>query len=450
MVYRVLILVAWFFITSPYFAWASSATSKQDNHELPQSTLKSFLERIQSQWGGHLKVIGTASWPGEESFFHLVDTGSYYDGDVDFRLKNKLYFSSGSYLDTHYELIFSFGDTIRNLSLLETQYPDFINWELIPGLKFNDNRRLMDLTGVIAEGNDYILYHRLDRLSLTLQPDWGLLRIGRQAITWGNGFIFNPMDLLNPFSPTDVNRDYKVGEDMVVAQWPLESYGDFQILYVPRRNPLNSELEWDYSSLAGKFHFSRGITEYDIMAAKHYEDFVIGSGSAGYIEDAAWRLDTTWTFLHSDPEREGFLSIEANLDYAWIWWGNNMYGFIEFFFNGLGTDDYSEALMNKAVIERIIRGELFTLGRYYLSGEVQVEIHPLVKLYLSSINNIADPSGIIQPRISWDALQNMQLIIGGNIYWGGSYTEFGGYRIPATNLLFESPDSVYAWITYFF
>ena len=63
--------------------------------------------------------------------------------------------------------------------------------------------------------NDQTLYHRLDRLSVTFQPYWGTLQIGRQALTWGNGFLFNPMDLFNPFSPTQIDREYKPGDDMV-------------------------------------------------------------------------------------------------------------------------------------------------------------------------------------------------------------------------------------------
>ena len=40
-------------------------------------------------------------------------------------------------------------------------------------------------------------------------PRWGVVCVGRQAVTWGNGLIFNPMDLFNPFSPVDIERDYK-------------------------------------------------------------------------------------------------------------------------------------------------------------------------------------------------------------------------------------------------
>jgi len=53
------------------------------------------------------------------------------------------------------------------------------------------------------------------------------------------------MDLFNPFAPTDVERDYKVGDDMVTTQFGINGMGDFQFLYVPRRDPMNEDLGWD-------------------------------------------------------------------------------------------------------------------------------------------------------------------------------------------------------------
>jgi hypothetical protein len=114
----------------------------------------------------------------------------------------------------------------------------------------------------------------LDRLYLALNQDWGSVRVGRQAITWGNGFIFNPMDLFNPFPPTATDRDYKVGDDMINAQFASPRIGDMQLLYVVRRDPDDRDVKTSQASLAGKAHFARGTTEFDIMMSKHFEDCV--------------------------------------------------------------------------------------------------------------------------------------------------------------------------------
>ncbi len=433
-------------------SWASSDSQNRSAHTTSQSPpqpTKPWHAKIESQWGGHVKIQGSVSWPDDESYFQPVGTGSYCDGHAEFRLKNKLFFAKQGYLETHYEAIIFGGDTRKKEQALSRLFPDLFG-RLTLTAPMEDDQRLFDLTKTVDESDGYILYHRLDRLSLTLQPKWGTVCIGRQALTWGNGLLFNPMDLFNPFSPTDIERDYKVGDDMVTAQFPLSKTGDFQFLYVPRRDPATHNVAWDRSSLAAKIHFASGVTGYDIMGAKHYEDFVVGLGSTGYLWDTAWRLDSTWTFLQEDKGRDSFLSLVANMDYSWIWWGKNLYGFLEFYFNGLGDDHYTNAYADPDISERLARGEIFALGSTYLSGHIKAELHPLLNVYLTVINNLADPSGTLQPRAIWGIAEDAELTFGGNIYFGAKGSEYGGFEIPGTNFFNTSPDSIFVWLTYFF
>jgi hypothetical protein len=405
---------------------------------------------IETQWGGHFKTTGIVSWPDDESFLQPAGTDTFFDGSIDFRLKNKIFWTNQGYFETHYEALALGGDIRRKKKELEQTHPHLFKNGFISGSNLNDDRRLMDLTKTINETDDYLIYHRLDRFALTWQPHWGNVSFGRQALTWGNGLLFNPMDLFNPFAPTDIERDYKVGDDMAIIQFAADTTSEFQILYVPRRNPANNNIEGDQSSMAAKLHLAAGITEFDIMTAIHYQDKVIGFGSTGYLKEAAWRLDTTYTFLHDDSRRNGFLSLVANMDYAWVWQGKNFYGLLEFYYNGLGSDQYSEALQDPNILERWSRGELFTLGKTYLSGTIQVELHPLLNIYLTLINNVADPSGIMQPRVIWDMKENIQLTCGAGIYYGETGTEYGGFKILTTTFLSKPSDNAFLWITFFF
>ncbi|MBN1614437.1 MAG: hypothetical protein JW950_08245, partial [Deltaproteobacteria bacterium] len=246
---------------------------------------------IETQWGGHVQLQGTLSRPGERSYFQSLDTGDLYDGSVETRLRGKVLFGERASLETHYEAVLAGGDTRRSgnalRQLIGGSSRSFPSADLTP----TDDRRLLDLSSTIDEGSGQVLYHRLDRLVLSLRPAWGVVRIGRQAVTWGNGLLFNPMDLFNPFSPSDIERDYKRGDDMASLQVPFGRRGDLEVLYVPRRDPVRERLNWDQSSLAGKIHLGCGTTDYDVLLARHYDDTVVGLGSAGYVGGAAWRLD---------------------------------------------------------------------------------------------------------------------------------------------------------------
>jgi len=419
-------------------------TAKQPTPSLP------WYNKVEAEWGGHIKLRGGVSWPDSESFYKFLSTDPYYDGHTELRLTSQLFCGGWGYFETHYEAAFSGGDSRKQGEKLEQFFPDFAADGIFLSRPVEDKRRLMDLTSTVAADDDYIFYHRLDRLCLTLLPEWGAVRIGRQAITWGNGMIFNPMDLFNPFAPTDIERDYKVGDDMVNARFPVKDTGDVQFLYVPRRNPENRNVSWDQSSLAGKVHFAVAPSEFDIMAARHYDDYVVGFGSAGYLRDAAWRFDATWTFLSGKGGMGGFLSLVANIDYSWVWRKKNVYGLLELYYNGVGEDHYSDALTDNDVLDRLKRGELFVLGRTYASGHVRLEVHPLFNVFLTVINNMADPSGILQPRAIWDIVEDVQITMGGSIVYGSKGTEYGGFEIPGTDFLMKAPHNAFLWVNYFF
>jgi hypothetical protein len=408
---------------------------------------------IEAQWGGYLRGIGTVSFPDDQSMYGLLGAEPYTDAQTEFRLKNQIFIGSRWIAETHYELVGQFGDTLKKTHELERLLP-VSTVEAVRGTApINDNRRLFNLTHTLDAGDSYVVYHRLDRLNLTYTPDWGTVRIGRQALTWGDGFIFNPMDLFNPFPPTTILRDYKVGDDMAFLQRPVDM-GDLQLLYVPRRDPADGHVESNQSSYAAKFHLTAaGSLEMNFMAAPHYGDDVVGLGAVGVLGGAAWRADAVYTFLTSDTAQHGFLQLVANLDYAWQWGGRNFYGFVEFYFDELGrAGRYAQALEDVPLRQRLERGELFTLGKTYFAGQLELELHPLVHAYWTTIVNVSDPSSILQPRLSWDVTDNIQLIAGASLYWGAPGTEYGGFDMDLAGQTVEvaPADQIYLWLTYTF
>ncbi len=431
----------------PSYAQAQSNGNESSAPLSAQSSQKSFFEKIDSHWGGRLKTTGAGSRVTDDTIFASVGTGNYYDNNANLRLINETFFTDSLFFEVDYELIWAGGDTVRKQNELKAIFPNLSGDVFFLGAPLDDDRRLMDLTHPIEQEDSWFLLQRLDRLYLALNRQWGSVRVGRQAVTWGNGFVFNPMDLFNPFPPTAIDRDYKVGDDMINAQISLPTIGNAQLLYVARRNPDNNRVEFDQASAAGKFHFAVATTEFDLMGSKHFDDIVAGIGSTGYLGDAAWRLDGTWTFL---DDGDDYLSLAANMDYSWICFEKNFYGFIEYYFNGLGKDNYPDALLDPNITERLARGELFVLGRNYLSSHIQIELHPLFQVFFTAINNVEDPSGILQPYVTWDITQNLQLTGGLSVSYGTKGTEFGGFTLPGTDIRSKSPDNAYLWLIYYF
>jgi len=410
---------------------------------------KTFTDTINNQFGGHLKLEGGITGYDAQSYFEPVGTQTGLDGAASIRLTDKLAFSDIFYIEAHYEAAVRFGDTYKKRTALQETFP-WLPDGLMSRVSDMDNRRLFDLTKTVKETGDTLLWHRLDRLFFSAKPAWGDIMVGRQAVTWGNGLIFNPMDLFNPFSPADIVRDYKMGDDLVSVRLNTEAIEEINLLYVPRRNVTTGNLDADASSIAGKLHFFAGDMEVDLMGARHYDETVFGLGGTGYLGDTAWRCDIIWSSLEDTPGKSGYFEIVANIDYSWIWFNKNMYGLIEYYHNGLGKDNYTDAMGDFALMERIDRGELFALGKNYINTQIQVELHPLLNLYFNTINNIKDPSGIFQPRLSYSMTQNSTLLLGGNIFYGSRESEYGGFLIPGTPYYTNAAANGYLLFTYYF
>jgi hypothetical protein len=421
-----------------------------DRSQALRSSEEKWWQTIEVRWGGQVKARGLTAFPDPDSIYGFDGTDPDFDAGGEFRLLNTLFFGDNIRFDTHYVNVISGGDTRRKANQLRAQFPDAIPAGAIIDPVPNDALRALNLSSVIDESDSFVWYQRLDRLFLTVKPGWGVVRVGRQAITWGNGLIFNPMDLFNPFPPTDVERDYKLGDDMVVTQLPAGDIGNLEALYVARRDPQNGDIAWSQASVAGNIRLFPGLYEFNLMGAKHFDDIIAGAGAVGFLGGAAWRVDATWTFLDEDSPSDDYLSLVANIDMSWVWKDKNVYGLCEFYWNGLGESNYISALTNPDIVKRLATGELFVLGRPYLSGSLQVELHPLFNVFFTAINNISDPSGIVQPYATYDFAPDFQLLFGANLFYGAKGTEYGGIVIPGSDLTLRAADSVYARIGYYF
>lgn len=398
--------------------------------------------------GGYVKEKVWFFEPGKKDMISIINNSPGLESSTDLRITGRLFFSSRISLEAHYQLLFISGDRIERINKLKRLAPS------VPDVLFPEqgdrNMSLLDLTKILDKGDTHTLLHKLDRINLTLiSRDYSLI-IGRHAVTWGHGFFFNPADIINPFPPEEIDREYKPGEDMVDLNIQTGEESGLEVLFVPRRDDATGDPSWNHSSLGIKLSLFPGEMDTDSFLIKHYRDIVIGGGMEGYLSGAAWRGDLIWTFLRGKGQRGNYISVNGNMDYSWTLWAKNFYGFLELYYNGLGGKDYGNTLLRPEIMERISRGEIFLLGRFYGGGNIQVEIHPLLNGFLNLLINLQDPSGLVQTYLIWDVLQDVRITIGTTIPFGRDGTEFGGYSISPGNITTEPDRTMYVWIGKYF
>ena len=305
-----------------------------------------------------------------------------------------------------------------------------------------DRTRLFDLTHVFTDSGKTAVYQRLDRLAVRYSSDQLVMKFGRQAITWGNGLIYNVMDIFNPFDPAAVDKEFKTGDDMLYGQFLQSNGNDVQGVMVFRRDPFTGDVEADQGSLALKYHHMGSISEFDALVAQHYGDTLVGAGVNYSIGGAVWRGDLVVTFTDNDT----IPSLVTSLSQSWIWGGKNVSGVAEYFYNGFGQSDgcYSFDCLaeNPDLLERLARGEIFTLGRHYIALNAMIEITPLFLLTPNVFVNVADPSALVQVIFQNDLRENLLLWSAINVPIGSDGTEFGGADTGVPDLYLSSGPSV--------
>ncbi len=392
---------------------------------------------------GHSKFRLTGQTFPDDSVLRDVAGSDSLDLGADLRLN--LGWREGSWsFETNYQLIGLYGDQIE--------------WgrDLPPGSELffrrlpDDERRLLDLNHVITDRGKTAVLQRLDRFWLAYTNEKAVVRVGRQALSWGNGLFYAPMDLVNPFDPATIDTEYKAGDDMLYLQYLRESGDDLQAAYVFRRNVLSGDVESDQATVALKYHGFSGESEYDVLVAQTYGDTVLGLGYSRSIGGAVWSSDLVVT----DTDLDTLVQFATNLTYSWTAFDRNVSGAIEYFYNGFGQGggNYDPASLtgNPDLLARLARGELFTIGRHYLAGSITIEMSPLWTVTPTLLGNARDPSALLQLVTDYSISDEMAFLGSVNLPLGGSGSEFGGIDSGIPGRYLSSGPGIFAQFAWYF
>jgi hypothetical protein len=407
--------------------------------------LPGFCTAFESDYwsfGGHIKgqfLYGT--YP-EDSLFREITGANSSDINSDIRLLGGFH-RAGWEVVADYQFVARYGDTVE-LSRA------FAGLETVPGSIPTDELRWFDLTDVISNDGKHVVLQRLDRLYVGYTGERWVARFGRQVQSWGNGLVYQAMDFFNPFDPAAIDKEYKTGDDMLYSQYLRSNGDDLQLVGVVRRAAQSGDVEADVSTLALKYHGLLGAYEYDALVAHHYGDNIVGIGGNRGVGGAIWRGDFTLTRTDIDTVP----LVVTSLSYSWVMGNKNVSGMVEYFYNGFGiTDgDYDpESLFDHPdLLERIGRGELYTLGRNYLVANMLIEMTPLFILTPGLFTNLTDPSALLQITGQYDLMQDLQLIAALNVPLGANGTEFGGIDSGADGIYLSSGPSLFTQIAWYF
>lgn len=365
------------------------------------------------------KLFGNAQLLTDDDLQRTVNGSPAYEASADLRLMFRDAID-GWHLLADLTTLYEVGDQFAFVSLPE---------QTLDQTPRNDRFRFMNLTWTLEDGPRHQVIQRFDRLAMEYRAEhWGIT-VGREAISWGSGIVFQPLDIFAPFAPTTVDRDYKPGEDLVMLDGVTEGGGDWQLVGVFRRN-LSGERATSADSFGGKWRGAIGETEFEFVGGRHFRDDVFGTSVKRAIGGALLRTD--WLVTHLD---EGGYKVSGivNLDYSFTRLDRNWYVFGEYFHSGFGTNDQPIELTDlpTPLRDRLLRGEVFTLMQDYTAFGTRVEWHPLVTQSVTLITNLHDGSSLVQTQVSYEPSDSQHLDAGYVKNLGGNGDEYGAIPLPA-------------------
>ncbi len=270
---------------------------------------------------------------------------------------------------------------------------------------------------------------RLDRMNIKVAFPWLDITLGRQAVTFGKTYFWNPLDVFLSFKSIQMDRDYKTGVDGIRVDLPLGLYSGVNLLYVAgkeinfedsfARTQMDTNISWYGSSLFARYFTKLKDWDLSFQAGKIYGGYHAGGGTTGELGPLDFRLEAAYFFSLKqialpdplpDLLLEDYLTAVLGIGHRFE---NGLLVEIEVFLNGRAQTEYLES-----ALLRLVHGSNDHLSTRLLGAMLSYDLLPIVNSRLVWIYSLSDRSSLFQPSLSISLTDESDLILGGNICLG--------------------------------
>jgi hypothetical protein len=274
---------------------------------------------------------------------------------------------------------------------------------------------------VAEDGERFLWRHEIDRALVSLHPAWGEVTVGRQAIGLGRGQLFSAVDLFAPFSPTEVDREWRRGVDAARAEYRLSDTASVEGIGVFGRS-------WEESALIGRARGYFGPVDGELLAGKRGEDLLAAIITSAAVFGAEIHGEAA---IFDVPEKQpdgGIFGQERLVGKAVLGSsytfdvGSGLTILGEYHYSGFGIEDARDATRilarNRKLAERFARGDSQTLGRHNVGLQASYPVNETVSTALLLLGSARDGSGLVSPSVVWDVRRNVTFLASGFAPWG--------------------------------
>lgn len=238
--------------------------------------------------------------------------------------------------------------------------------------------------------------HEIDRANAEVAIGRANVTIGRQAIGWGRGVMFTSVDLFAPFSPLEVDREWRPGVDAVRTDIKLTDRSSIDLVGV-----FGDTL--DRSAFAARARGYAGPMDVEIVGGRRGEDLFGGITSSAAVGDAEVHGEAAAFRVAAGRTREVVWKAVLGGSYR-LPVGAGILTYAEYHYSGFGAErpeGITVLLATASFLERFVRGDMQILSRHALGLTASYEASPEITYSGQWLYNPRDRSGIVAPALTY-------------------------------------------------
>ncbi len=293
--------------------------------------------------------------------------------------------------------------------------------------EYND---LFDLSGEPVYNEDLLYRTKIHRAYAKFIISDFTLTLGRQQIRFGSGRLWNPLDILNPISPTFVEgASEQKGTDAVrLEYYPTETMELALVLDQKRKNDDLSNLSIDNSNVISRFKMTIDETDIAVLGGRISRRNVGGADISAVFFDGLLR----GSLLYSDPEDDdSYIQSSAGYEYNFK---IGLYFLVEYFYNQNGINFNKD--LESAYIESYLTGinennyyrlanQFLTYNQHYTGLALGYDLTTLLRAELFSIYDFQGRGIFATPSLKYNLFENIDINAGamaGHVFSGARKT----------------------------
>jgi hypothetical protein len=255
--------------------------------------------------------------------------------------------------------------------------------------------------------------HFLDNAYIKLSFKSFDLTVGKQQISLGTGYVWNPTDVFNIKELFDPTYE-QPGHNALRLDVPLGSMYTLTTLFSPEDTWKNSAKMIQLKGRISHFWRFHDYTQFDLINMNFLElpgkRQLLGASTAGELLGLGVWAEYAYNWMENS---EDFYELVVGTDYTFNF---QTYLMIEYYRNTLGRTDYEQYNLNDWM--RMITLEQKAISRDQIYAFIQHPATDLMSVGISTIYSISDNSFALVPTLNYSFSDNVEIFAYLNLNFG--------------------------------